>query len=222
MTISCFDAVKNQTTFSGVSKFPERGNTGEQEKTSLILAAAKQVLSRHGYAGTTISRVAAEAGVSRGLLHYYFRSKEDMLARVLQDNMGTTGRLLRDILKQSLSAEHFATSLTSAFREVYDNKREFFTLFMEGISVSRQSETVMKEMSSLYMEFRNSLQKGIETMKERNVIEPELSAEGLAFLITGLLDGFGLQLVMVPGIGNDNEVWNCFEKGIVLLIKGTK
>ena len=35
---------------------------------------------------------------------------------------------------------------------------------------------------------------------------------GLALLIAVLLDGLGLRLVMVPGAGNDNEVWNSFEK----------
>ena len=192
----------------------------EKDKTTLILTAATQVLSRHGYAGTTISRVAAEAGVSRGLLHYYFRSKEDMLAKVLRNNMETIGRLLGDIFCKSLSAEHFAAQLTSAFRELYDTKCEFFTLFMEGISVARHSETIMKEMCSMYMDFQSSLQKSFEVMKERQVIRPELSAMGLASLITGLLDGLGLQLLIVPGIGDDNEVWSSFEKGILLLVKG--
>ena len=192
-----------------------------EDKTALILAAAKQVLSRYGYAGATISRVATEAGVSRGLLHYYFRNKEDMLAKVLRDNMGTGGKILADILDNSSSAEDFAARLTWAFRKLYDEKRDFFTLFMEGISVSRQSETIMKEMSSIYVEFRDSLQKGIETMKDRRLIVPELTTMEIASLITGLLDGLGLQLIMVPGIGNDNEIWTGFEKGILLLVRGS-
>lgn len=193
----------------------------KKQSTQTILSAAARVLYQRGFSGATIARVAEEAGVSRGLLHYYFRNKEDMLAKVLRDNMATTGKLLGDILNDSVSAEHLAAQLTSAFREIYDNKREFFTLFMEGISISRQSETIMKEMRSMYMEFRSLLQKSIETMKERNVIKPEFSAMGLASLITGLLDGLGLQLIMVPEVGNDNEVWKSFERGIVLLIKGT-
>lgn len=195
-------------------------NRGEPDKTAIILEAASRVLSRYGYAGATISRVSAEAGVSRGLLHYYFRNKEDMLAKVMRDNVGTGSKLLCDIFNDSASAEHFATRLTSSFRNIYENKRDFFTLFMEGISVSRQSEPVMKEMTTMYMEFRSSLQKGIEVMTERRVINPVLSTKGLASLIIGLLDGLGLQLVMVPGIGNDNELWSSFEQGILLLMKG--
>ncbi len=47
-----------------------------------------------------------------------------------------------------------------------------------------------------------------------------LIAMGLASLKTGLLDGLALQLIMVPGTGNDNEVWESFERGIVILVKG--
>ena len=192
----------------------------ESDKTALILTAAAQVLSRHGYAGATITRVAEEAGVSRGLLHYYFRNKEDMLAKVLQNNMGEGGKILDDIFRASSTAEHFAERLTAVFRDMYKAKHEFFTLFMEGISVSRQSETIMEQMSAMYREFRLSLQKHIEAVRECGIIESGMSAKSVASLITGLLDGLGLQLLLTPDMEDDNELWKSLEQGILILVKG--
>jgi TetR/AcrR family transcriptional repressor of bet genes len=37
----------------------------------------------HGYAGATISRIAAEAGVAPGLVHHHFNGKDDLLASLL-------------------------------------------------------------------------------------------------------------------------------------------
>src|SRR5258705_10375396 len=45
-----------------------------------IVRATIRCLARDGYAGLTMKRVAADAAVSQGILHYYFRDKAAMLA----------------------------------------------------------------------------------------------------------------------------------------------
>lgn len=43
-----------------------------------------QVLARHGYEGATIAAVASEAEVAPGLVHHYFKSKEELLAVLIE------------------------------------------------------------------------------------------------------------------------------------------
>jgi TetR/AcrR family transcriptional regulator, transcriptional repressor of bet genes len=50
-----------------------------------ILAAFARVLADHGYAGATIARIAAEAGVAPGLVHHHFESKAEILSGLVQD-----------------------------------------------------------------------------------------------------------------------------------------
>jgi len=49
-----------------------------------LLDAAERLLVQHGHAGITTRRLAAEAGVNHGLVHYYFGSLENLLLRVLE------------------------------------------------------------------------------------------------------------------------------------------
>jgi AcrR family transcriptional regulator len=49
-----------------------------------LLDAAERLLVEVGHAGITTRRLAAEAGVNHGLVHYYFGSVENVLARVLE------------------------------------------------------------------------------------------------------------------------------------------
>ena len=49
-----------------------------------LLDAAERVLVASGYAGITTRRLAEEAGVNHGLVHYYFGSVENLLVRVLE------------------------------------------------------------------------------------------------------------------------------------------
>jgi AcrR family transcriptional regulator len=54
------------------------------EKARRIVQAMRNSLAERGAAGSTFDQVAREAGVSRGLLHYYFGSKERLLVEVVR------------------------------------------------------------------------------------------------------------------------------------------
>ncbi|MFB4314240.1 TetR/AcrR family transcriptional regulator [Actinomadura sp. 21ATH] len=58
-----------------------------------IIRAAVEVMSRHGYHGTSVRDVADAAGVSPGLLYHHFGSKHDLLLTILDRGMD---RLVRD------------------------------------------------------------------------------------------------------------------------------
>jgi len=49
-----------------------------------ILQAAFTVLSRQGYENTSIKEIAEEAGVAQGLVHYYYKSKQQLVLAVLE------------------------------------------------------------------------------------------------------------------------------------------
>ena len=55
---------------------------GTEEK---ILQAAKKVFHRKGYEGARMQEIANEANINKALLHYYFRSKENLFEAVFRD-----------------------------------------------------------------------------------------------------------------------------------------
>src|SRR6266545_6739546 len=61
------------------------------ETEQALLDAAERLLVDVGAAGITTRRLAEEAGVNHGLVHYYFGSVESLLVRVLER---FTGRLI--------------------------------------------------------------------------------------------------------------------------------
>ena len=57
-----------------------------RNKYAAILDAARAVFSRDGYAASSVDDVAAEAGIAKGTVYLYFKSKEDLyLAALLRD-----------------------------------------------------------------------------------------------------------------------------------------
>ena len=69
----------------------------QQEKRELILDAALDVFSAHGFRGSTIDQIADAAGMSKPNLLYYFRRKEDIHEALLQRLLDTWLAPLREL-----------------------------------------------------------------------------------------------------------------------------
>ncbi|RKT57243.1 TetR/AcrR family transcriptional regulator [Saccharothrix australiensis] len=57
------------------------GNSSARER---ILSAAEELFAEAGFDATPTSRVAERAGVPKGLVHYYFRRKQDLLTALVR------------------------------------------------------------------------------------------------------------------------------------------
>lgn len=69
----------------------------QAEKRDLILDAALDIFSRHGYRGATIDQIAAAAGMSKPNLLYYFRRKDDIYRTLIQRLLDTWLQPLREL-----------------------------------------------------------------------------------------------------------------------------
>lgn len=59
-----------------------RADTGDKKVREAILDAAEERFAKHGYHGVTTREVAARAGVTTAMIHYYFGSKRDLFDEV--------------------------------------------------------------------------------------------------------------------------------------------
>jgi TetR/AcrR family transcriptional regulator len=69
----------------------------QREKRDLILEAALDVFSTHGFRGSTIDQIAEAAGMSKPNLLYYFRRKEDIHETLMRRLLDTWLAPLREI-----------------------------------------------------------------------------------------------------------------------------
>src|SRR5258706_14429544 len=98
------------------------------EKAQRIVDAMRASVAVRGVAGSTFDHVARDAGVSRGLLHYYFGSKERLLAEVVRRDTELRMAALDEQLAQASSAEDFIGLLRDTLENMVREDREFLTL----------------------------------------------------------------------------------------------
>lgn len=76
---------------------PLRRTRIQKEKRDLILNAALEIFSTHGFRGSTIDQIAEAAGMSKPNLLYYFRGKEDIHETLIEKLLTTWLEPLREL-----------------------------------------------------------------------------------------------------------------------------
>ncbi len=189
------------------------------EKAQAILDAARTCLGERGYAATTIAEIAAEAGVSRGLLHYYFKSKEDLLAQVVRASTEVHLELIEAMSAQSETADDLAAGLAGALRAIVESDPTYMSLALECWTVARQSPLVARELEDLYRQVREAFRESLAEAMARGVIAPTIPLDGLAALLVGVTDGLIWQFLIDQGLAADGAMWEAMEMAVRALLE---
>ena len=87
----------------------------------MILDAAKQVFTTHGFSGANMQKIADLAGINRALVHYYFRNKQKLFDRVFEETLKTVMTPLLSTLEKPLpllmKIETFINSYIDVLKE---------------------------------------------------------------------------------------------------------
>jgi AcrR family transcriptional regulator len=110
---------------------PEERKTNDigKMRRSQLTKAAYKVVSRKGYYNFTIRDIAREAGLSAGLVHYYFKDKQDLLLNLLKEiNTNIKTYLNRELVKTDSCRQKLMAYMDQAFGLVEKEKEYFYVL----------------------------------------------------------------------------------------------
>ena len=94
----------------------------KEDRPAEITEAALEAFAEKGYAATKVDEVAKRAGVSKGLLYLYFKTKEDLFKAVIRSFLSPRiDALIKNIEETELSAEEFVRGPFLAFAKSLPN-----------------------------------------------------------------------------------------------------
>ena len=167
----------------------------DSEKAQRIVAAMRSSVGRLGAAGATFDHVAAEAGVSRGLLHYYFGSKERLLVEVVRHDSDLRVDRLTDALQGADSMDKVIEVLVRQVREFVAEDPGAQALLYEMFSASRSNDEIRAELAELWRRQRRIVAAALRDKEREGVIAMRGDAEAVVSVLFALGDGFELQLL---------------------------
>jgi AcrR family transcriptional regulator len=168
------------------------------EKARRIVAAMRSSVARRGTAGSTFDRVAREAGVSRGLLHYYFGTKEKLLVETVRHDCELRLERLERQLSGAGDADAFVGLMAESLQRTLEDDPEFVTLLFELFTLSRRNADIAAEYAELLRRMREHLAGMLAAAEAEGVLRLRAAPEAVAETLFALADGFALRMVAEP------------------------
>ena len=162
-----------------------------------IVQATIRRLARDGASGLRMRAIAREAGVSQGILHYYFTSKHDILIAALETVMADLNDRLATLLHGAPDARARLRAVVRGCLGLADENREFWIVFVEFWGEMMHDRELSRFNAALYRQFRRDLAAlvahGVRSGAFRRVDPEEAGA-----VILALVDGVSLQRTFDP------------------------
>jgi len=168
------------------------------EKAQRIIDAMRVSVAKRGAAGSTFEHVAREAGVSRGLLHYYFGTKERLLVEVVRRDSEIRVARLDEPLGSAETVDDVIDVLLASLTDLIDNEPAFFLLLYELFSAGRRNPEIQHEVGQLFDRTRSHVAEILEAKEREGVLKLRYDAEAIVAYLFAVADGFALQALSEP------------------------
>ncbi len=168
------------------------------EKAQRIVDAMRESVARRGAAGSTFEHVAREAGVSRGLLHYYFGTKERLLVEVVRRDTELRIARLDEMLSEAKTADAVLDVLVSSLTDMIENDPGYFLLLYELFSAGRRNPDIQKEVGQLFEATRSHVAGVFRAKEDEGILSLRFDAEAVVAYLLAVADGFALQSLSDP------------------------
>ena len=170
----------------------------EGDKAQRIIAAMRASVGTRGAAASTFDHVAREAGVSRGLLHYYFGSKERLLVEVVRHDCDVRMDALGQSLSAADSVDAIVEVLVKALEDFVELDPGSYALVFELFTASRHNEELSEAMTELYRLVRDQIARVLRAKHDDGVVDLRGNPDAVASVLLALGDGMALQLLSDP------------------------
>ncbi len=122
---------------------PEKFAEMREKSRNHIIAKATEVFAEHGYYKTSVAMIAESAGISKGLIYNYFKSKDELLEHVFMEGFSYFDKILT-IDKIEISAHKKLEILLNNYTESLKDNLPFWKLYQSVISQPYVSQKLAK------------------------------------------------------------------------------
>jgi AcrR family transcriptional regulator len=164
-----------------------------------ILQGAFTRLSRQGYENTSIKEIAEEAGVAQGLVHYYFKSKQQLVLAVLMDVCQKLEIYGPEI------GEAGALAAFENFKAVLKTRRDAHNLYVELIGVGLHDKEVGAGIRDDIRKHRGEVEAVAGQVLAQREADPS-PARAIASVVWGAILGIIVQTLIDPEFNGDEAV----------------
>ena len=189
---------------------------GASRRRDQIIIATVTCIVSHGYHNFSMQDVALEAGVSKGIIHYYFLNKDELMMAVLDKcSIDIENMLLEEMRTIDDPLEKLEIFIHVCF-DVLRSKKEYYQVNMDFWTQINQKEAVREVIARHYEKFRETAAQVIDEGIDAGIFR-KLNSRMYASYIISVVDGISLQWLFDKSLYDYNTLT---EVAKMLLIGG--
>lgn len=158
-----------------------------------ILKSGMELFIAQGYHTTTISRIAEQAGISKGLLYNYFKGKEKLLETIVDRRIEAISEVMNQAVSKKTPAEQLKYIISEAIDNVY-KKPEEYRFYLHLQTQPEADEELVKYSRNLVSENARLFELQCEIFETQGVDE----ARKRSLYFSSTLQGIMLMISTYP------------------------
>lgn len=178
------------------------------------------VLAIKGYENSTIADISKAANVSRGILHYYFTDKEDLVNKVLAN---ASNKLMQSTLTgiKGKSQEEIIDNVLSTYIKNLEGNPDFYAFLFEMWCASRRSEKIRNELQNCISKVVATIGKMLEDAWKNSTIKFDAQkSDEMAKSLLALSDGIAFHVLINPSENlKDKKFWLVIRNMMLSVLK---
>ena len=178
---------------------PEENDRIRQASKEKIRAAAMELFMKQGYYATSISDIAKQAGISKGLLYNYYKGKEELLSEMVEARIKEVVEVMEEAFSLNSPREQLEHIINGAIDNIHQ-KPEIHRFYLH-LQTQPEADEELKKYSHLIIE-ENARQfefqcKIFESMGEKEPRKRSLYfssvLQGIMLMISTYQQGFPVE-----------------------------
>ncbi len=168
------------------------------DKAARIVEAMRTSVAARGIAGSTFDHVAREAGVSRGLLHYYFGTKERLLIEAVRRESDLRIDRYEEAIAGADSPDAVLDALVRVLEDFLGEGPAPAVMFYEMVTLSQRNDEIAAEMVELGRRTRRHFADALAAKSEAGALQLRADPDTVASFLFALADGITVRRLTEP------------------------
>jgi AcrR family transcriptional regulator len=204
--------------------FEKRRERERELRKKAILKAARREFFEKGFSAVTVERIAHRAELSKGTVYLYFKSKEEIYARILLNDIDIFYDRVKIIFHDSETASQTLRRFCDFYVDFFLNDRELFRIVMTFMTQGKTfnlSEKVRSDIVLATNQTINVIEKIFRAGIDRGEFSPDINLRQCRNALWGFLNGvIALHLFTGKASTIEDRIRSTVKTGSELLLEG--
>ncbi len=170
----------------------------KSRRETQITRAAYEIIAKNGYENITVQDIADRAGFSKGIVYYYFKSKDDVMVSLFNSVIVVIDNQFAEVRRQSPDPRHQLENVIRISLGIVNEHMEFYRVIMVFWSQLHHKQFMKEINAKLFSHWRREIEKIIELGMNGGGFKPTLIPSVVASSIISRVLGVSLQHIFDP------------------------